>query len=83
MLKASGMGFVDLDAVVKLMDWTALEFEDDGSPKNVEAVLKKLQKDKPYLLKSEGRSGLGTPAGKAPRQPAPVTGQETRRVTPL
>lgn len=85
MLKASGMGFVDLDAVTKLMDWTALEFDDDGTPKNVEGVLKKLQKDKPYLLKTEGRSGLGTPAGKAPAAPRPGTnGQiERRKVTPL
>jgi hypothetical protein len=81
MLKASGLNVIEPDAAVKLMDWGGLEFAEDGTPKNVEAVLKKLIKEKPYLVRAN--SGLGTPAGREPRPPAPVTGQAVRRVTPL
>ncbi len=83
-LQASAMGIIDPDAAVKLLDWNTLEFNEDGTPKNVEAALKKLVGAKPYLVKAQGNSsGLGTPPAK-PRQPA-TSGQGTgeRRVTPL
>jgi hypothetical protein len=84
MLKAQEMAIIDLDAAVRLMDMGALEFGEDGKPTNVEAVLKALIKAKPYLVKQDSKSpGMGTPAGKTPRAPAPVTGQEQRRVQPL
>jgi hypothetical protein len=84
MLKAQEMAIVDLDAAVRLMDMGALEFGEDGKPTNVEAVLKALIKAKPYLVKQDSRSpGMGTPAGRASRAPAPMTGHEQRRVQPL
>ena len=83
MLKASNMGIIDLDAATKLMDWQELEFNEDGTPKNIDSVLKKLIKDRPYLSKQDTKSpGMGTPAQKQ-RAPLAETGQATRRVTPL
>lgn len=83
MLKASSMGIIDLDAATKLMDWQDLEFNEDGTPKNIDGVLKKLIKERPYLSRQDGKSsGMGTPAQKQ-RLPAPEQGQATRRVTPL
>lgn len=83
MLKASNMGIIDLDAATKLMDWQELEFGEDGTPKNIDGVLKKLIKDRPYLSKQDSKSpGMGTPAQKQ-RTPLAETGQATRRVTPL
>lgn len=69
MLAAQGMGIVDLDAAVLLMDRGSLEFDESGKPTNVEPVLKKLVSAKPYLVKAAaGSSGLGTPAGKLKQQ---------------
>ena len=53
LLKASELGLVDLDAAVRLLDWAALEFDEDGRPTNTEKVLKDLIKAKPYLVKSQ------------------------------
>lgn len=53
---AASLGIIDVDAAAKLIDWSELEYDDDGNPKNAKAVLEKLLKDKPYL------------AGKAPTQ---------------
>jgi hypothetical protein len=33
-----------------LLDKEAIEFDDNGKPKNIEDLLKKLVQDKPYLL---------------------------------
>ncbi len=52
MLKASALGMVDPDVAWRLLDWGALEFAEDGSPKNVEKVLRELVKAKPYLVKA-------------------------------
>jgi hypothetical protein len=68
MLKASNLGVVDPDAAVKLMDWAALEFDEDGTPKNVDAVLKQLLKARPYLLKQ--------PQAPAPNINAQATGNQ-------
>ncbi len=41
-----------VEDAAKLLDWSELEFHDDGSPKNAEDLLKKLLKNKPYLAAS-------------------------------
>lgn len=48
-LAAGRLGIVDPDAAVKLLDWDAIEYAEDGSPRDVEAALKALLKSKPYL----------------------------------
>lgn len=84
MLKAQELQIVDPDAAVKLMDAGSLEFGEDGRPRNVTDVLKRLVKEKAYLVKpASGAGGMGTPPQRQ-RQPAGVTGAQTaRKVTPL
>lgn len=84
MLEAQKLGIIDLDAAHRLLDPQALEFGEDGKPTNVEAALKALVKEKPYLVRQEAKSsGVGTPPQK-PRTPAQnQAGVGTRRVTPL
>lgn len=49
MLAASKLGIVDPEAAYKLLDLTRIEFDEDGTPRNIEAALKELLKAKPYL----------------------------------
>lgn len=48
-LQANKLGIIDPEAAVKLLDWSSLEYGEDGAPKNVEAALKALLVAKPYL----------------------------------
>lgn len=61
-LHAAKLGIVDPDAAVKLLDWAQLDFNEDGTPKNAEKLLKALIADKPYLA--------GTPASGSATNPA-------------
>lgn len=79
---ASRLGVVDPDAAVKLLDWSALEYDDDGRPKDVEAALKDLIEQKPYLARQapaeeRTRTPQGSPTNPATRQP----GAQNRRYT--
>lgn len=57
-LQASRLGIVDPDAAVKLLDWSTVEYREDGSPKNLDAALQALIKARPYLV-SPGTPGAG------------------------
>lgn len=48
-LKAANLGIIDPEAAWRLLDVAAIEFYDDGKPKNIELLLKELIKNKPYL----------------------------------
>lgn len=63
-LQATQIGIIDTDAAVKLLDWSELEFNEDGSPSNVEELLKKLIKNKSYLLgkPANGSGGATNPS---------------------
>lgn len=56
MLQASTLGVVDPEGAAKLLDWTSLEFDDDGRPTNTDKALRDLLKAKPYLVKVEQTS---------------------------
>lgn len=58
---ASELGFADPSDAHRFLDDDAIELDDDGEPKNVKALLEKLAKDKPYLLKTEGAKSNGVP----------------------
>jgi hypothetical protein len=58
---ASELGFADPSDAHRFLDDDAIELDDDGEPKNVKALLEKLAKDKPYLLKAEDK-GTAFPA---------------------
>lgn len=57
-LAAGRLGIVDPEAAVKLLDWDSLEYSEDGSPKGVDAALRKLLAAKPYLA---GQQQAGAP----------------------
>lgn len=48
-LQAAQAGIIDPDAASKLLDWSAIEYDDNGQPKNVKELLANLLKAKPYL----------------------------------
>ncbi|MBX6770875.1 MAG: phage scaffolding protein [Chloroflexi bacterium] len=68
MLAASRLGIVDPEAAYRLLDMSNLEFDEDGSPKNLEQALKDLLKAKPYLA--------GQPVVTAGSPTNPATGQQ-------
>jgi hypothetical protein len=51
--KAVKLGIVDPDAAIKLLDWTAVEYDADGKPLDIEKALTALVKAKPYLAASQ------------------------------
>lgn len=58
------LGIIDAEAAWKLIDLKEVDFDDDGKPKNVEALLKALIQKKPYLANNLARSaGAGNGAG--------------------
>lgn len=61
-LKAAAMGIVDPDAAAKLLDWSMVEFADDGSPKNIQDALAALVKAKPYLVQGPPAAGATNPS---------------------
>lgn len=51
--QASKLGIVDPDAAAKLIDWSALEYDEDGTPTNAETLLKDLLKARPWLANTQ------------------------------
>jgi type VI protein secretion system component VasK len=70
------LGIVDADAAFKLLDKGAIEFGDDGKPKNVEALLQAMLKDKPYLSMTGSTSPMNP--GKTPS----FTDDQIKKMTP-
>lgn len=63
LVTAQRLGAVDPDVTYRLLDLSQVEYGDDGAPKNTEALLKALLKDKPYLVVKEGgQNGSTVPA---------------------
>jgi hypothetical protein len=48
--QARKLGIVDEDAAFRLLDTAAVEFDENGKPSNVEALLKTLTESRPWLL---------------------------------
>lgn len=71
MLSAQRLGLVDPEAAYRLLDRAAVEFDDDGRPRNIEQLLRDLVKTRPWLAGQTAASGLTT---------NPATGQ-TRTAT--
>lgn len=74
-LQAAQMGIVDPDAAAKLLDWSEIEYEDNGSPTNVQELLNALVKAKPYLKAQQGRQA--TTSGGATNPPRSTTSSTT------
>src|SRR5262245_47607859 len=45
--QAAAAGITDVRAAVKLLDWSLLDFDDDGKPQNVDRLLKELTTEYP------------------------------------
>ena len=56
---AQKLGVIDPDAAARLLDWDALEFDENGMPTNADALLKDLLKSKPYLAGRQSASSMG------------------------
>lgn len=67
-LAAAKQGIVDPDAAAKLLDWSQIDYDDAGNPKNVGKLLQDLIKNKPYLASPQS----GSPAN-PPRQNTSLT----------
>lgn len=68
--QAHHIGIVDEDAAVRLLDWSEIEYDDKGSPTNIEDLLKKLLKAKPYLA---GKAAASSTSGGATNPPRSVS----------
>lgn len=56
---ATRAGAVNPEVVYRLLDADALELDSDGRPKNVEAAVKALLKENPYLARTNGSADGG------------------------
>jgi hypothetical protein len=66
---AHGLRFVDVADAYALLDQGAIEYGEDGEPKNVDTLLKALVKAKPYLAQPEQPAAPATPEY---QRPAPI-----------
>lgn len=66
-LQAAQAGIIDPDAASKLLDWSAIEYDDNGQPTNVPKLLADLLKAKPYLAGNTKPSITGGNATNPPR----------------
>ncbi len=73
---AASLRIVDPEAAVRLIDWAELEFDDNGTPTNVDTLLEALIKKKTYLAPQD--AGQSQPSTNA----APATAQAMRPATP-
>ncbi len=63
--QAQRLGIIDPDAAAQLIDWDALEYDEDGTPRNADTLLKDLLKNKPYLAgKAAATAGGATNPGR-------------------
>lgn len=58
--EAARLGIVDPSDATKLLDWSELEYDDDGVPTNAAKLLAALAKAKPYLV---GKAAPATAGG--------------------
>lgn len=86
--EAGKLGIIDPDAATKLLDWSQIEYEEDGTPKNADKLLAALVKQRPWLKPAptpepENKTESATPAAQQatpttpPRLPAMSPGRST------
>ena len=61
MLKEIGVSEKRLDSVMKVADYSSIEFEEDGTIKGVEELKKQVQEEWSDFIVSEGTQGAPTP----------------------
>lgn len=60
--QAAKLNIIDPDAAAKLLDWSQLEYDEEGTPKNAQKLLEQLVKNKPYLVPAPTQQEPETPA---------------------
>jgi hypothetical protein len=78
---AHGLRFVDVADAYALLDQGAIEYGEDGEPKNVDTLLKALVKAKPYLAQPEQPAAPTTPEYQRPAPISATPRPENGRVT--
>lgn len=73
--EAARLGLIRPELAFKLIDWTELEFAEDGTPKNADKLLEKLLKEYPELAKPREALPFGQPV--APQLPAMNPGRSS------
>lgn len=73
---ARSLNIIDPDAAARLLDWSALEYADDGTPTNAADLLKQLLKHKPYLVAAP------PPPSPTPEPPATTSGRPAPPAVP-
>lgn len=69
-IQAAQMGFADIADATRLLDWSEITYDEDGTPNNVKDLLTKLLKAKPYLA---GKPALPAPTAGGATSPARST----------
>src|SRR5258708_1421788 len=82
--QAARLGIIDPDAAAQLIDWDALEYDEDGTPRNADTLLKDLLKAKPYLAGKAAPSTAGgaTNPGRASANTAQLSWDIITKMTP-
>jgi phage I-like protein len=79
--QAVRLNIIDAEAAVKLLDRSTLELDEEGNPKNVEAALRDLIKERPYLAPKAPTNvtpsgGTNAASGTAPGPTPRLTAEE-------
>jgi hypothetical protein len=83
-LQAAQLGIADPNDAVKLLDWSEIEYDDNGAPTNVDDLLKTLVKAKPYLVvrKPVTSGGATNPPRSATTAPKEINAEYIRNLKP-
>lgn len=86
-LQAAQLGFADLSDAMRLLDLSAIEYDTDGAPSNVNALLSQLLKAKPYLAGAQSKpaptsGGATNPPRSQSTAPQALTWDVISKLTP-
>lgn len=81
-LNAAKLGIIDPDAAAKLLDWSGLEYDEDGLPTNATALLEQLLTAKPYLRGAGAANGVNASAPVAQQLAQASQGQQQPNIAP-
>ncbi len=79
---ATKLGFADPADALSLITRSAIEFETDGQPKNLDKLLGDLLKAKPYLAAGRGRPAGGADLGAGGTGTSGLTREQLEKMSP-
>lgn len=86
-LQAAQLGIADPNDAVKLLDWSEIEYDDNGLPTNVQDLLSALLKAKPYLKAQQSKptptsGGATNPSRSQSTAPQALSWEFISKLTP-